>query len=89
MREVSPRARTHRAWREDEHVAKTAQIFAALRIAGALRLVREIFVFALFLALGDLCRRAFTEALGAARWLAVFCVVLVALSYYIFAAFQD
>jgi hypothetical protein len=89
MREVSPRARKHRAWLEAQHLAKMAQIFAALRVAGVLRLIREVFIFALFLALGDLLRRGFVEALGAARWLAVFCVALLALGYYLFAAFLD
>jgi len=70
-------------------MAKVARIFAALRIAGGLRFIREVFVFAFFLALGDLFRRGFIEALGAARWLAVFCVVLLAMFYYLCAAFVD
>jgi hypothetical protein len=89
LREVSTRARAHRARQEAQHVAKMAQIFAALRIAGVLRLLREVFVFALFLAMGDFVRRGFVEALGAARWLAVFGVVLLAMGYYLFAAFED
>jgi len=88
-RQVSSRAQEHRRRLEAQHLAKMSGIFGALRVADALRGLRELFVLGLFLALGDFVRRGFVETLGAARWLGVFGVGVLALAYYILAAFQD